>query len=287
MPTHAVDAVADALASTPTHLYWLDATLAVMRQPKAGGARDTLASMADRGIHIYVDATRVFWEEAAMSSKSVYSMPLDASSGHTRLAPNVVAWTVGVDRVFYGSTQGRIESVPKSGGAPTVVADGLVTGPMAADETGVYWYDGRTDAGVAGLSKFTLASSSQGAFADSMLVRYLLSDGAHVVWVDEPSYFKPAAIRWTSPAAGAASTIASAQPFLLGLTADATTAYWLTGGPTGSMGPVDVVAAPFDGGPLRKLACNIRTPRDMTVDDEAVYVSSYEGVVWKVAKTPP
>jgi hypothetical protein len=296
MPAHAVDAFADALAVTPTHLYWLDSTLAVMRQTKATGALEKLTIMDSRGARIRTDAARVYWDEFdADNYWSVFSMPLDGSAAHVRLATRVSAWALGVDRVFYwtprssgdGGSIGEIDSVPKTGGLATVVvADALATGPMAADATGLYWYDGRTDAGMS-FEKLTFATSARTEFKPATSIRYLLADGTRVVWVDESDYLGPARVQWSSPSGDLGPVIATGQIDLLGLAADATTAYWLTGGPLAALGPADLTAGSFDGGPLRKLACNIDSPLDLAVDDESVYVASGRSIVWKVAKNAP
>jgi hypothetical protein len=72
---------------------------------------------------------------------------------------------------------------------------------------------------------------------------------------------------------------------VLGLTADATAAYWVTSGQFGSMGDSDILAAPFAGGPPQKIACQFRMYGGIAVDDTDVYfVSEGSTVIAKVPK---
>jgi hypothetical protein len=291
--THAVDAWADALASTPTYLYWLDISGAVMRRSKTTGEIERLSGTANRGTHLRVDATHVFWEERSDDS-TLYSMPLDGSGPATRIAVNVGAWALGGDRVYFwqrnqgGAPLGQIVWVPKTGGpAATIVANAPSSDPMAADPTGLYWYDLRGfEAGITGLLKFARATNNETRFTEATRVRYVLADGDRVIWADEQAYLGPADIRWSPPSGENAVTVARSQPAILGLAADAYDAYWLTGTPVGSTGPADLVTAPLAGGPAKKLACGIDMPLAITVSDDAVYVASARSVVWKIAKAP-
>jgi hypothetical protein len=287
---HAVDAWADALASTPSHLYWLDIHDAVMRRSKTNGEIEKLSGTAQRGTALRVDATHLFWEERN-DFNTLYRMPLDGSEAATRIAVDVGPWALGGDRVYFWqrgarAPLGQIVSVPKTGGPPaTISANAPSSGPMAADATGLYWYDeGGFEAGITGLLKFARATSNETRFSEATRVRYVLADGDRVVWADEQRYLGPADIRRASPNGENVMTVASAQPAILGLAADAHDAYWLTGTPVGSTGPADLVTAPLAGGPIRKLACGIDMPLGITVDDDGVYVASARSVVWKIAK---
>jgi hypothetical protein len=279
----------DAIASSPTDVYWLDASLAVMRQSKTTGVNQKLADMSSPGRQIRVDDTRVFWDESA-SGSNLYGMPLDGSAGAVRLAAGVGSWALSTDRVFYtpgtSAFVGGIDAVPKAGGAPTAIVPDAFSAyqVMAVDGSGVYWFDGRgADAGMPGFFKFDFTLNAQRTFASSRLIRYLLADGTHVIWSDEPNYLEPADILWAPPGGGTATTVASAQPYVLGLAADATTAYWMTGGPLAGTGTFDLVAAPLAGGPQRTLACNVLSP-SLAVGDDAVYLASQFGAIWKIAK---
>jgi hypothetical protein len=287
IPADAVAIYADALAATPTYLYWLENDQALKRKSKATGAIEKLADTGARGRHISVDDTRVFWDEA----QSVFTMPLDGSAAPTRLASSVSAWTLGVDRVFYfkaGSLGpgSEIDAVPKGGGIPTVIATDVFPGVVAADATGVYWYNDRgADAGGPGFLKFTFASSAAGDFEYSNQMRYLLADGSHVLWANETTYLGPADILWSPPEGNMVTTVATAQLAVLGLVADATTAYWITSTLVGATGPGDLTAAPLAGsGPVRKLLCNVNIPLALAVDDDTAYIASGLGIVLQVSK---
>jgi hypothetical protein len=293
MPVHAVDALADALASTSTHLYWLDASMAVMRMPKAGGTFAKLTGMQSRGGHIVVDDARVYWEETdAQHDQNLFSRPLDDSASPVELAVGAGAWAVGADRVFYwkpgtGGSSGEIDSVPKTGGAPTMVTQraSVIGSTLAADDKGIYWFDDRqADLHANLLTSFLFAKSGGSGLSRPKVIRYLVANGHDVLWTEEDAYLEPADILWTTPSVWTPNTTVSAQPVVLGFVADDTTAYWLSGGPAAALGPADVLAADIQGGNVRKLACNVDSPVAMTVGDDAVYVSTAGSVIWKIAK---
>jgi hypothetical protein len=294
-PTLVAATTANALASSPTFLYWLDEKLAVMRQSKSTGATEKLADMSCQGVRIRVDDTRVFWEECGSGGGVLYSLPLDLSAGAVRLATSISEWAISTDRVFYftytpgtpGAT-GEIDSVPKTGGAPTIlfVAAASANEAIAADDSGVYWFDTEVDGGAPGFLKFDFAANAKHPFANSQIIRFLLADGSHVIWSDGPDIGQPAGILWSPPTGGTVTTVASGQTGVIDLAADATNAYWMRPGPLGGnwLDPSDLVTAPLDGGPQRTLACFVRAP-SLAVGDDAVYLAAgLDGAIWKIAK---
>jgi hypothetical protein len=296
VPSRALDAFADAIAATSTHLYWLDFPKGLMRKSFASGVIEKLAETQGRGTHLFVDSTRVFWEELDdLRYAAIYTMPFDGSAGVTRLAAGVGPWAVGTDRVFYwknspvidgGGYAGEIDAVPKTGGAPSMLASNVVAGPMAADGTGVYWYDPRGGDGGMGFFKLAFPGNEKTWFVDAMQIRYMVANGNRVLWEDESEYFGSADIRWALPDGKSATVVAHAQPAVLGLGADEKNAYWLTSGPLAGTGPADLATAPLGGGTVLKLACGIQFAIGMAVADDGVYVSSALAVVWKVPKAP-
>jgi hypothetical protein len=83
---------------------------------------------------------------------------------------------------------------------------------------------------------------------------------------------------------GQLPALATGQLGVLGLTADATAAYWATRGQFASMGNSDILAAPFAGGSVQKLACQFRMYGGIAVDDTDVYFISQGSTI--IAKVP-
>jgi hypothetical protein len=177
--------------------------------------------------------------------------------------------------------------VPTTGGPPTPVAqDVLATWQLVSNGSGVYWFDWRgEDAGTSGLRELTLSDGLVTSFASAKSVRSLCADDAHIVWADEPSYLSNATI-WASPPQGSSRTaLANNQHGVLAVTADATAAYWATSGAFGSMGPIDILTAPFAGGPAQKLACQFQMCGGLAVDDTDVHFVSWSPSAG-IAKVP-
>jgi len=278
-PTRVVNsATVDAFAVTSSYLYWLDDQPALMRQPKLNEMPAKVVDLVQRGNKILVDPNRIYWAE----SSSIYGMPFDLSSGATRVAVGVTHWAVGGDSVFY--TNGVvIESVPKTGGAAKQLVDDVVgIRTMAADATGLYWFEERGDAASAGIEKFWLGTGSAGTFKFAQHVRILLADGSRVAWVDEPWLLGPGTILWSTPAGSDPIAAASGQRTVLHLVIDDVNAYFTSGDPGGS---VDLVKVPLGGGTPRHLACALQQLRALAVDESDVYFSSALGGIWKVSKS--
>ena len=72
-------------------------------------------------------------------------------------------------------------------------------GAMAADDTGVYWYDDeRGEMGTGFIRKFTRATGEVTDSATAESVRFLRAGGGRVVWADAPSLGDREAIVWSN-----------------------------------------------------------------------------------------
>jgi len=143
----------EALAVDESHAYWLQRSGRLMRASFAE-RRATVLAEPD-GLEdpspwlgaVAVDSTHVYWVKGV----AVRRMPKEggqasvlarADKGGCRLA-------LGLDLVFFANDQQEILAMPKQGGEARRVAQGEFlchlqkTSTFAADDSGLYWYDGQ------------------------------------------------------------------------------------------------------------------------------------------------
>lgn len=133
------------VAANDSTVCWVHDGLRVSCKPKTGGSVTALATEASGTIYaLAIDGTHAFW---AMRDGSVRTMPLTGGTPLT-LAPALDDCPLGADieldatRVYW-SCGPNVRSVPKAGGASTLLFKGSnPTLGIAIDATRVYWTTG-------------------------------------------------------------------------------------------------------------------------------------------------
>jgi hypothetical protein len=287
------------IALTATHVYWAGST-AIMRQPKAGGKPETVIEIESGVRAPFIDSGRLYW----WGWQKIYGMSIDGQLPPETLvtqATIAMGWVVIGGTIWFVNSRATsneydLMSAPAGEPGPTkVVVSGIMTiGPIAADWTGVYWYnlDGHRARGdPAFIKKYTFATGEVTNFAVVQDYPLLHADGNHVVWAD------------ASDAGGVvgSNTPDGLRPMLLGgarliqqLAMDASAAFWAVGDLYDSTNS-DIVTAPFDGGSARKIACHMplwincceEFLRDgLEVDETSVYFTTYIDGVRGIGKIP-
>jgi hypothetical protein len=130
------------------NLYWSDlGDYSVRMLPITGGTPTVLASQQPYARSIAINSSAMFIVNAGAQG-FVAKAPLDGS-GATTLVPlqHCLGLTVDEQNVYFGrslSPSGGILRVPVVGGTPTMIAASSGgAGPLASDDTSVYWIDGR------------------------------------------------------------------------------------------------------------------------------------------------
>jgi hypothetical protein len=268
-------------------VYW-SAGAAIMRKPKAGGTVETVTTFDVSGRAPFIDSGRLYWS----GWPNIYGMPLDATSPPVRLATRASipdGWVAAGDRVFFASNI----DIHKDGGLlpadellvasslvseePVVLLPAIeVSARMAADSTGVYWYDderaSNVEAGrpVAFIEKYTLATKQLVHFASADFADFLLADGAHVLWTDSAS---SSTVVWSNTPDGSHLVALGRAPLVRQLATDGTSAFWAESAPGDEFS--DIVTGPVGGGPTRKIACHVASIYAFAVDETDLYYSTW------------
>jgi hypothetical protein len=127
-------------AADDTSIYWV-ADDGVFRVPWAGGAMATLAKASPITAGLAIDDANVYWSEGA----SILSTPKTGGPSVTLATDQIgatgfaadgqnVYWTIGSP-----ASTGAVVRVPVAGGSLVVLASGPWFGPIALDDTSVYW----------------------------------------------------------------------------------------------------------------------------------------------------
>ena len=260
------------IGSSPTHVLW-STREGLYRRAKAGGEPELLAALELPVTNFIIDGASIYW----VQFPSLYAMPLDGSSVPARIAGDVMtplAFLPHGSQLYYFSTDpssvipsepcsgdSRLVAVPSTGGTPEILAHNRSTrGPMAADDTGIYWaadapcVDDINFKPTHQIEKFSFATNTVTQFATTSGYPYNIRTGAgRVLWVDEGGI-------WSAPADDGSSRISIAHPPLTrALATDGIKAYWAAADREGdSYSPeADVFAAPLTGGVPQQLACQV------------------------------
>lgn len=209
-----------------------------------------------------------------------------------------VGLALDAKRVYYateGANSGVVGSLPKSGGAATILASGLIRAyAVAVDGTSVYWTSSGAgpDFHVAAMSgavmKAPLAGGNATTLASGLACPSALTvDGTSIYWVDgdrlmnAPVEGGPSRVlaRWTSPFVEPCGT-SGGPPLPVvpnGIAVDRTSVYFTTGitplafgaAPSGVSGMV--MKVPLGGGDPVALASGLTSPTSVVIDGTSVY----------------
>jgi hypothetical protein len=256
-----------------------------MMMPADGGASSEIASSAGSITGVTLDATNVYWVESAQGGPSaVKKAPLGggtpsmiASDPHPAqrgLAVNAttVYWPVAPTCV--GAAADMLQA-PLSGGTATVLKVGNASSvDFALDTDVVFWLTGQScTSGPAALAECGLVGG--GTCGQPI---FLTPPGALRVKTDSSSiYFVAKGAVWVVSKATlcGTTTLLAAAPGLTGpsygFAVDATSVYWTTWGaaPDGSDGTL--MQVPLSLGPLKTLASGLAAPKEVAVNNLAVY----------------
>jgi hypothetical protein len=172
--------------------------------------------------------------------------------------------------------------------APVLLTNELTESTtLAADPTGVYWYDdSRATSGTAFIRKYTPATSQVTDVATVQAVQFLRTNGTHVAWADAPSMSGATKV-WSSTSDQSQVVELGVTGLVRQLALDESFAY-LAESPSGD-DYSDIFAIPISGGPPMPIACHVFGVYSMAVDDNDVYFSTWDtvGTLSKVPKRAP
>jgi Carboxypeptidase regulatory-like domain len=293
-------------------------------------SRGTRAATYGGTAAVVVDASNAYWVSDIVStdcsscSYLIQRVPLDGSAPVTLATSDrmVVALAADADTLYWeegnlepvspgcacGST---IHSIPKAGGAPTLLVDGLLNGPPPVLGTGFTpgsWYPAGgiavTATGIVfattggpyvlrsvalgGGTVSTLASVSSSAGLSMLAIRNLSVTGGNVYWLDTAND----TLDSVPLAGGNVTTIASGigvpnQPQSpVALAINATSAYWTEAGAFGGCclqaGAGTLKQVALAGGAVTVIASNLDAPTAIAVDGTHLVWTE----AWRVAASP-
>lgn len=279
------------IALSDTHVYWANNSQ-IHRTPKAGGASEVVRGDGVDGRAPFIDSNRLYWGGPSMT---IYGMPLDAADASPTMLANGIGdldgWIVHGASVYF--TQGELGASDQSlmmasssdGTAATLAARMSGTSAIAADATGVYWYDDqRLTSGTGFIQKYTPATGRVTQFATVDVVRFIRTGGEHVIWDDGPSTGNRPTVVWSNLPDGSQPLQLGSAGAIYQLAADGTSAYYAAG--EGGDGQMDLFATPLVGGRTASVACGVQNVYSLAVDENALYFSTWDatGSLSKVSK---
>jgi hypothetical protein len=281
------------IALTEKDVYW--SASQVFRTPKGGGSSEVISGTTVRGRGPFIDSNRLYW---GGESLGVYGMRLDTPNATpTELTPPIAepdAFTVSGDAVYFvagddGAQLRQLMVASAIGGqAPVTLVEQITfSSEMAADATGVYWYDDeRFEMGTGFIRKYTLATGEVTDFAKVDAARFLRTGGGRVVWTDAPSNGDRETVVWSNIPDGSQPVRLGSAPAVYQLAIAGTNAYFAGGAIQGAPEGMNIVEVPLAGGPTSIVACGVHDLYSLAVDAHDVFYSTWlaQGSLNKIAK---
>lgn len=262
-------------ALSASDVYWAEPD-GIWHAPKAGGTGLPVAEDTYGERVLGSDAEALYWSHPPVWSEppALFRVPFQGGSAPQRLVGDAShGWTISGSQIYYLASNGQLRSVPTSGGASSLLAEGTWSSEeLAADATGIYWY--ANPAGTA-ISKYTFTTGAVTDFAPvTGNARYLQIAADRVLWSD-------AAGIWSSTPSGERTQLSSTTS-VRGLSADETHIYWAQSTGSGDVFS-DILALPLAGGAAATVACHLYAVRSLRADRGAIYYDSTVGdVVGKI-----
>ena len=209
----------------------------VMRAPTTGGSATALVT----GTAIYlgnmaVGATAVYsvaWLSPVSSSSGAWEVPIDGGAP-VGLGPEQIFTSIAVDaqHVFLATAVGdvsesQIQSVPLSGGDPTVlVPSGVGSMPIVLDEASIYYLSLPST-----LTRIAKGGGTPESIADTRTTVPPAVDDAYVYWVEgNVSNGIADAVKRAPKAATGAGTTTLSSSYATAIAVDDAYVYWLKAG---------------------------------------------------------
>lgn len=145
------------IAIDASNIYWVNfggidsgpSSAHVFALPKSGGTPAEIAVTEGEPYHLFVDDTHVYWDVVASEPPLtghgiLYGVP-KAGGPVTKIfvgPTNLYSVTMDEARFYWENGEGKIMSLPKSGGTPTLVVEGAESGylyKITVDEEHLYW----------------------------------------------------------------------------------------------------------------------------------------------------
>ena len=283
------------IALTANDVYWASGSQ-VFRTPKSGGTSQTIDGVTQGGRAPSIDSNRLYW---GGESFTVYGMLLDTPlATPTLLASQIAgpdAWTVSGDALYFAAGDlgaptkqlddgvGDRRNRSSDAGWTEITQDSV----MAADATGVYWYDDQRAAlGTGLIRKYTLATGQVTKSRDGRSRSDLsVTGGGRVVWADAPSLDDRATIVGSNTPDGSQPVDLGSAACVYQLAIDGTSAYFAGGSCQGAPEGMSITEVPLAGGSARTVAC-VHDLYSLAVDTHDVFYSTWlaDGSLNKVAK---
>lgn len=238
------------LAVDETHVYWANTggngVGGIARVAKAGGAIETLYSSSSGPDSIGLDDEFVYFAERQNPGALLRVPRAGGSSAILRNEASGFTWVLGEDVIYFNDDSGGIHSMPKTGGAETLLVAAAVNtySPLHVQGGFIYWLQ------------------EVGGWQATRLMRASLSSGAPEVVLEE------------------------ATPRIYTLAFDSQRVYWVTQAflpkcnrpdpGTGTCERRFLKSASLHDGQTRVLAVVDSLPADLEVDDTHVYWATFD-----------
>ncbi len=260
---------------------------AVTKVPVSGGTATPLATLLHAPSYLAVDATGVYWIDAAVAfpnGPEIRTVGL-AGGTPTALVPSGVSdhqFVVagGIVSYFEGST---LHTIPTSGGTITSVTPAAEnTFNATTDGANLYWIDDHQH-----LLKLPFGSATATVLstlappADFLGLSQPLSVDATGIYAPASPSANTHAVLKFPLAGGMPTTVAafsSAGNGVPGIVSDGVNVYWANGANH------EVLRAPVTGGAAVTISCDAATPNGIAMDSKNVYWTTAAGDVKKLAK---
>ncbi|MBK8999270.1 MAG: hypothetical protein IPM35_26420 [Myxococcales bacterium] len=270
----------DGLAQDGANLYWTDfdqGTISAV--DKLGGFSTVLASAECKPHGIATDGMTTYW--TCLVGGTLSSTP--SSGGPTNvlatIAPNSRRLTVNKDDLYwtsFGATDGSVWKMSKAPGSLPVLLAGNRKTPwgIVADDAAVYWSESFH------LMRLDLAGGEP-------TILYLLNDGVDDIAADSANiygYGHGNIMKFSKTGGDAVILAADVEAYaMMGIAVDDENVYWV------EMNQGDVHRVPKNGGEVALIASGQPGPRQIVVDESAVYWTNggspdAQGAVMRLAK---